>query len=128
VVLIVHLSGIVERRFSELKCEKVNSDNRRQDKLKNYSLKVPFKFILRTLWNNLSFIFLCFVSLELINDLYCSYGIYSIIICPIKTWSLFIAFYLKYKSTRLNIQRFEYYIGIQRINQISFTQIKESNK
>ena len=79
-----------------------------------YQLFSAFKYIVCAciclVVDNLAFALLLFVGLFQMYDLYLSYSVLAIVVCPIKTWMLIMAIYLRYKATHLTTNDFNKFI------------------
>jgi hypothetical protein len=81
----------------------------------HFIVKILLKF-LKFLWINISFILLTLVALKEMRDLHICYSFLSVIICPYKTWSLVLAFYLRHKCSNLNEKYFSKYLNTKHQN------------
>lgn len=86
-----------------------NTSQMRISRLKSAAKFLCIKFF-NSLWINLPFVVLVLVALLQIYDLNRSYAVVAMLVCPIKTWMLGIAFYLRYKCLNLNINDFNKFI------------------
>ena len=80
------------------------------------SIKVLIKISFNYLWKNILFLIFICINLFQIYDLYLSYKLLSILICPIKTWSMLLAIYLRYKVIHLNKNDFNKFIDTNNLN------------
>ena len=82
----------------------------------HFTVKILTNFI-KFLWSNISFIFLTLLALKDMRDLHICYSFISVVICPYKTWSLILAFYLRYKCGNLNEKYFSKFLNTRHQNE-----------
>ena len=125
-ILIYHLAYIIELKYLSLntyedshtsspsRLNQSNSSNNFKQFLNSLkqcfscklSPKVPCKTILNFLWKHSLLIFLSVSTFLQIYDLCLCYSLISILICPLKTWNLIIAFFLIFVCNNLNSNNF----------------------
>jgi len=60
------------------------------------NFKLSLSYLLKLLWRDSLFFLLTILLFFQIYDIYASYSLISILICPLKTWNLFFVIYLRY--------------------------------
>jgi hypothetical protein len=111
--LILHLSNLIEQRFMNIQNgDKGFSFGFSSLPSMRQKFKYVFLYILMGFWNNISFLVVIVTSYMQINDLYLSYEIVAVLICPIKTWLLILAFYLNYKCSHLSVNDFSNILNV----------------
>ncbi len=115
-MLLLHLSYQLENRLFEVR--KNSADNRNRTLLANN--KTSLNDLIKSLFdlinyliNNMSFIILILNCFSQIWDLYLCYSIISVLICPLKTWSLILALYLRFKCKKLTMNEFRKFASIR---------------
>ena len=116
-MLMFHLAYQIEDRFLKLPFKDDSKSNNEHEQLsqstnpaieKKSKLNI-FSLLYKTLLfiiRNFSFIFLVLNCATSLLDLYYTYSMISVILSPYKAWFLVLAFYLRYKCSRLNSSDF----------------------
>ena len=83
-----------------------------ESSLSNFTSKTSQqnKRMLSKLWGNFFFIILVIHSLLCMIELYYTYSLVAVVLCPFKTWNLMFACYLKYKCMSMKSDDFEIFI------------------
>ncbi len=124
-LLMFHLSYQIESRFLSIPFsddesnEPLVQQSTPSTTIKNQSSKFRFASLLtltfRYIAQNFTFIILVLNALSSILDLYLCYSLVSVILSPLKTWFLLVAFYLRYKCSRLGLGDFNKFIDTTRL-------------
>lgn len=132
-LLMLHLSYQIERRFLKLTSQDdiINSHQTNAydsqsslihtvgslSRLKRFLYIKSYVIFHKTI-ENISFLVLIATSLFQIKDLYLAYSIISVILCPLKTWLLVLAIYLRHKCINLTVNDFEKFIDNSKTSHI----------
>ena len=112
--LMLHLSYQIECRFLAMPLSDDSNEafiltqQQKKSTMNKFELSLAYvlKFSFSYLCENFFFILLVINCISQIYDLYLCYSLVSIILCPLKTWSLVLAFYLRYKCKSLTVNDF----------------------
>lgn len=100
-LILLDLSCVIESRFTNITIYEDNPP------------KLNLFTILKQNFNCLIIVFFCLLNLY---ELYLSYSLISIILCPYKTWLLIFFIYLRIKCQNLRLNEFNRMIEIPNVN------------
>lgn len=105
-LLIYHLAYQLEKRFLAISLNQNELVNQQEKQRAIFNPKFLILISIKFLFENFTFILLVLVSLIQIREYYLAYSIFAALFCPLKTWSLILAFYLRNKCCNMSLNHF----------------------
>lgn len=112
--MLLDLSNQIENRFGQLGLNPMTSAGGSMPLRQSNRRKLVGQ-MLSLVYENVFFVLLVLGTFSYVKDLYLTYSFMAVLVCPIKTWALAVAVYLKCACATLSRKDFEKFIDMSRL-------------